>query len=85
MLTEYGDVPGYYITYYSMFGYKHTFATTKDINEVIHTYEDGGNYLIVEDEHHNEIYRTSGIERIIEAKEHRTSPIITNITDYEVD
>lgn len=62
-----------------MFGSQYTTSTTKNINDIIRLYEDGGNYVIVEDEQHDEIYRTPGIERVIAANEHRTTPIITNI------
>lgn len=81
LLTEYGDIPGYYITYYSMFGSQYTTSTTKNINDIIRLYEDGGNYVIVEDEQHNEIYRTPGIDRVIKANKSRTTPVISNVDE----
>jgi len=74
-------VPGYYITYYSMFGNKFTTATTKDINEIKQGYEDAGNYVIIEDEQYNEIYRTPGIDRVIKANKSRTTPVISNVDE----
>ena len=65
VLTEYSDVPGYYITVYTHYGRKNQFSTTRDINRVIAVYEDTWNYVVVEDEDHNEIYRTKGIEEFL--------------------
>lgn len=62
MLTEYTDVPGYYVTVYTHYGRKNQFSTTRDINRVIKAYEDMWDYVIVEDDNHKEIYRTVGME-----------------------
>ena len=59
-----------------MFGNVYTFETARDINELIGYYEDNAYYLIVEDEDHNEIYRTRGIERVIAATEHNYGTLI---------
>ncbi len=71
VLTEYGDAPGYYITVYTHYGRKNQFQTVRNINDVIRVYEDMWNYVVVEDEDHKEIYRTSGLEDFI--KRHKDS------------
>lgn len=55
------DVPGYYITHWTHYGSKYQFSTTEDINRIIKLYEDMWGYVIVEDENHNEIYRSEGL------------------------
>lgn len=60
-LSEYRDVPGYYITHWTHYGGKYNFTTTEDINSVISLYEDTWGYVIVEDENRNEIYRSEGL------------------------
>ena len=62
VLTEYGDVPGYYVTVYTHYGRKNQFSTTRDINRVIKAYEDMWDYVVVKDEDGTEIYRTAGME-----------------------
>lgn len=67
LLLEYEDVPGHHIIRYDIFGNNYTFDTTKDIQPLIDCYENNDYYVIVEDEEHNEIYRTKGIDRILAA------------------
>lgn len=67
MLQEYEDVPGYHITRYDIFGNNYTFETVENPNRLIEYYENNDYYLIVEDDGHNEIYRTNGLNRILNA------------------
>ena len=76
ILTEYEEVPSHFITRYDMFGNVYSFETPRDINELIEYYEDNAYYLIIEDENHNEIYRTRGIERVIAASENSYNTLI---------
>ena len=66
MLQEYEDVPGYFVTRYDIFGNSYTFETDNP-NRLIEYYENNDYYLIVEDDEHNEIYRTNGLNRILNA------------------
>jgi len=76
ILTEYEEVPSHFITRYDMFGNTYTFETARNVNGLIEYYESNNYYLIVEDEDHNEIYRTRGIERVIAAAEHSYNILI---------
>lgn len=76
VLTEYQEVPGYFITRYDMFGNKYSFQTARDPNAEIEFYENNNYYLIIENEDHEEIYRTKGIERIIKAVENMYDVLI---------
>lgn len=67
LLLEYDDVPGYIVTRYDIFGNKYSFETTKDTSSLIDYYENNEYYLIIEDEEHNELYKTKGIDRILAA------------------
>ena len=66
MLQKYEDVPGYFVTRYDIFGNSYTFETDSP-NSLIEYYENNDYYLIVEDDEHNEIYRTNGLNRILNA------------------
>ena len=66
MLQEYEDVPGYFVTRYDIFGNSYAFETDNP-NRLIEYYENNDYYLIVEDDEHNEIYRTNGLNRILNA------------------
>ena len=78
ILTEYEDVPGHFITRYDLFGNTYVFETPRNVNELIEYYENNAYYLIIEDENHNEIYRTRGIDRIIAAAKHTEGDNIEN-------
>jgi len=78
LLQEYEEVPGHIITRYDIFGNNYTFETTKDVSLLINYYENNDYYLIIEDENHNEIYRTNGIDRILTAAEHEYDALIPN-------
>lgn len=64
-LSEYVDKPGYYITHWTVGGIKYNYATTKDINPIIKVYEDMWGYVMVEDEDHNVIYKTFGLDEFL--------------------
>ena len=64
-LAEYIDVPGHYVTHWTHYGVKNKFATTKDINELIRVYEDMWDYVLVEDEDHNVVYKSYGLDEFL--------------------
>ena len=71
ILTEYADAPGYYLTHWDVSGSKYTFSTTdsrEKVNKIIETYEDWWGFVLLEDENHNELYRTYGLENFLKRK-----------------
>ena len=64
-MSVWEDVPGYYLTYYPMYGGCHTIAITDNINDVITNYENMWYYVEVTDENDNIIYRTDGIDKFL--------------------
>ena len=65
-ISVWEDVPGYYITYYPIYCGCHTIAVTERLNELISNYEDMWYYVEVEDEDHNVIYKSKGIDEFLE-------------------
>lgn len=60
----------YYVTLFPHYGGQRYYETDRDINLVIQEHEAMWDYLIVEDQDGNEIYRTYGLENFLKTHRH---------------
>lgn len=59
--------PVFFITHWSIRGSKHMFETDRDIWKIIDKLEDMWDYVLVEDNKHNIIYKTRGLDAFLES------------------